>query len=332
MALSNGIAKCLIQGDFRLKWFRTIASILIVFGTNGAALAAPRSTKGFEVSTLPEAKSGVSFGYWLEELWGLLDAVSTPDLDAEYTKFVATHHLPIERAQLRTDYQRVRLLFEAVRDGGFWHLKWDVTDQQPTSRVLWKYWIKEPVRGGFAEPSAIVECDELSAFIGMLARQLKIKNVGLFYPTWNHTIAVWAPLAGSTKALLVQLPTTQIFLDCNAGFDKTTFVTQLRNIEPYPNWDVRPDTKIPRERAEWLLNQLRYYASASPTLWSLMRAKRAYLMRSSMGACSEERKNWQRTLTTSLTPGDVKALDALAQNELMIESTDSAKILAWLGQ
>jgi hypothetical protein len=332
MALTNGIAKCLIQGDFGLKWFRTIASILIIIATNGVALAAPRSTKVIEFPTLLEAKSGVSFGHWLEELWVLLDAVKTPDLDAEYRKFVAIHQLPLESAQLRTDYQRVRLLFEAVRDGGFWHLKWDVTDQQPTSRVLWKHWIKEPVRGGFAEPSAIVECDESSAFIGMLARQLKIKNVGLFYPTWNHTIAVWAPLAGRTKTLLVQLPTTQIFLDCNAGFDETTFVTQLRNIEPYPNWDVRPNTTIPRERAEWLLNQVRDYAAASPNLWSLMRAKRAYLMRSSMRACSEERKNWQRKLVTSLTQGDVKALDALALKELTFDSTDPVKVLDWLGQ
>jgi hypothetical protein len=311
---------------------RSAAAVLVVSATSGVSFGTPRPTALRSVNSPSEASSGISFGRWLEELLVLLDAVPAPSVDAEYTEFVAANHLPEANPQLKTDYRRVRLLFEAVRDGGFWHLRWDITDQQPSSRRIWKHWLEAPVLRGFAEPSVTAECDESSALMGMLARHLKLNNVGLFYPTWNHTIAVWAPLAGKPKRPVVQLPTTQIFLDCGAGFDKTTFLTGLRNIESYPNWDVRKDTLIPSERAEWLLSQLRDYAAASPLLWSLIRAKRAHLMRSSMGACGTERQNWQQTLHLSLTSGDTQTLLTLAKKELSLETTDPTTVLAWLGQ
>lgn len=332
MAPSVVFAKYAGKTDSSSKWLHAASVILLVCGTSSVAFGSPRPTTVGNVYSPRQEPSAFSFGQWLEALLGLLDAVPAPTVDAEYTAFVLAHRLPEANAQLRTDYRRVRLLFEAVRDGGFWHLRWDITDQQPSSGRLWRRWIADPVRRGFAEPSVTAECDESSALLGMLARHLKLHNVGLFYPTWNHTIAVWAPLAGKPKSPLVQLPTTQVFLDCSAGFDRTTFSTRLRNIEPYPNWDVRSDTLIPYERAAWLLAQLRDYAAASPSLWSLMRAKRAYLMRSSMGACRPERHDWQQTVLTSLTSGDTQALLALAKNELTLDATDPAVVLGWLGQ
>jgi hypothetical protein len=277
-----------------------------------------------------EAPASILFGVWLGALTDLLDSVPAPAIEQEYSTFTLAHALPSEDLKLRADHRRLRLLFEALRDGGFWHLRWAITDQEPSSRRIWEAWIRAPVRTGFAEPSATAECDESSALFGMLARHLHIYNVGLYYPTWNHTISVWAPLEGKKKTLLVQLPTTQIFLDCAAGFDKTTFHTQLKNIERYPNWDVRSDTPIPRARAEWLLHQIRIYATTSPALWSLVRAKRAYAMGSSMGPCAEARGEWHSQLSARLTDGDVVALRALGVDELGQEHPNPGRVLAWL--
>jgi hypothetical protein len=272
----------------------------------------------------------VSFGIWLGALTELLDTAPAPGVEQEYSDFVRTRRLPATDSKLKQDFRRLRLLFEGLRDGGFWHLRWAVTDQEPSSRLIWRSWIREPLRPGFATPSATAECDESSALFGMLARHLHIYNVGLYYPTWNHTIAVWAPLEGKSKTALVQLPTTQIFLECTAGFDQTTFRVQLRNIERYPNWDLRQDTQIPRARAEWLLGQIRLYAAASPPLWSLVRAKRAYAMRSSMGACREERAAWHAQVAGHLTDGDVSALRAIGVEELGMVDPSPTQVLAWL--
>jgi hypothetical protein len=276
------------------------------------------------------SESTVSFGVWLAALTSLLDTTPAPAIETEYAQFATTHGYSADDPQLTQDYRRVRLLFEAVRDGGFWHLRWDITNQEPSSRMVWKAWIQKGVRGAFEEPSATAECDESSALFGMLARHIHIANVGLFYPTWNHTIAVWAPLAGRTRKPLVQLPTTQIFLSCDAGFNNTTFRTDLKNIERYPNWDVHKNTLIPRPRAEWLLHQVQVYAPASPALWSLMRAKRAAVMGSSMGTCKAARAAWYDQVLTRMTLGDVSALNALAKEELNVKVSSPSQVLAWL--
>ena len=291
--------------------------------------AAPTTPRQAHFPTQGDSNSTVSFGVWLGALTELLDSTPAPAVTEEYSRFVASRALPAQDPTLQRDYRRLRLLFEALRDGGFWHLRWAITDQQPSSRLIWKHWLTNDVKSAFAEPSATAECDESSALFGMLARHLHIYNVGLFYPTWNHTIAVWAPLEGK-KHFLVQLPTTQIFLDCDAGFDQTSFHTSLKNIERYPNWDVRADTPIPSARAEWLLRQIRVYAGASPALWSLVRAKRAFTMDSSMGRCTKSRSAWYAELSSRLTEGDVSALEYLAKEELGLREARTLQTLTWL--
>jgi hypothetical protein len=303
---------------------------VLAVGLTAPAEAVPLPSAAVPTSVAIDSQPTVSFGVWVGALTDLLDSTEAPAIEQEYPKFVAAHALPAQDPKLRQDYRRLRLLFEALRDGGFWHLRWAVTDQEPSSKLIWQHWLRDPVRPQFAEPSATAECDESSALFGMLARHLRVHSVGLFYPTWNHTIAVWAPLEGKKKTSLIQLPTTQIFLDCSAGFDKTTFHTQLKNIERYPNWDVRPATPIPRARAEWLLHQIRTYAAASPALWSLVRAKRAFSMNSSMGSCDVARSEWHAQLGQQLTAGDVSALQALAAEELGAQKPNPAQVLAWL--
>jgi len=309
-------------------WF--LCGFMAVVATAKPSVALPATARAAPFQTQSEAASTVSFGDWLGALTAILDTTPAPAISEEYSTFVTARAFSTDNPKLKQDYRRLRLLFEALRDGGFWHLRWAITDKEPSSQFIWKYWLRDEVRPGFAEPSATAECDESSALFGMLARHLHVYNVGLFYPTWNHTIAVWAPLEGKAKKPLVQLPTTQIFLDCEAGFDQTTFRTGLKNIERYPNWDVRANTHVPAARAEWLLHQVRVYSMASPALWSLMRAKRAFAMRSSMGACTKARAAWYAQLNASLTDGDRSALKVLATEELGLSEASPLQVLAWL--
>jgi len=304
--------------------------ILALLAMAMPALAIPKPSNATPPLTRLDPPASVSFGVWVGALTELLDTVPAPAIEGEYAQFITSHALPAHDPQLYEDFRRVRLLFEALRDGGFWHLRWAVTDQYPSSKLIWQAWSRNPVHPDFAEPSATAECDELSALFGMLARHVGVHNVGLFYPTWNHTIAVWAPLEGKRKTALVQLPTTQIFLDCAGGFDKTSFHTSLKNIERYPNGDVRADAAIPHARAEWLLHQIRAYAGASPALWSLMRAKRAFAMGSSMGPCSEARSTWYALLEPQMTQGDLDALRTLSLEEFDQQKPAPARLLSWL--
>lgn len=321
------------------------SALLLSLGNQPEAHAVPASNRqqqpfvsaaqrsGVSASTPPHAPQELmTFGVWVDALTDLLDDVPAPAIDAEYAAFTKLHGLPAEEPRLRRDFRRMRLLFEATRDGGFWHLRWDITDKYPSSRLIWQQWIREPVRRAFGDASATAECDELSALVGMLARHLELYNVGLFYPTWNHTIAVWSPLEGKTRSGLVQLPTTQIFQACDAGFDHTTFVTRLKGIERYPNLDLGNQATLPRERAEWLLDQIRLHAAASPLLWSLIRAKRAHLMGSSMGACGDTRKQWQQQIASRFTEGDLQTLAELGTRELGYEHRDAHRVLAWLSE
>ena len=40
-------------------------------------------------------------------------------------------------------------------------------------------------------PSATAECDELSALFAFFTHRLGVDDVGLFWPTGNHVVAVW---------------------------------------------------------------------------------------------------------------------------------------------
>jgi len=112
-----------------------------------------------------------------------------------------------DSASLRTEFAVVRVLFEATRDAGVWNLHWAVTDRQPTSVHIWQQW--DSLRSvDVITPTATAECDELSALFSFLARQAGVPSTGLFWPTHNHTVAVWSP-AGSSRVRIV-VPTTQI--------------------------------------------------------------------------------------------------------------------------
>lgn len=294
-------------------------------GSNAATASNPPSAS----ASSPDANH-VRFDAWFARLLTVLDTTPAPTVEREFIEFATRRGLDVNDVNLRRDFRRVRLLFEATRDGGFWHLRWAITNENPSSRNIWKQFSETPVDTNFAVPSATAECDELSALMGMLAKHAGLTNVGLFYPTWNHTIAVWAPLAGKTKTPLVQLPTSQIFLGCDAGFDHTTFQTTRTNIQAFPAFDLRPHSLLPVARANWLIEQIERYAEGSLELWSLVRAHRAYVMESSMGDCNAKRAEWAQVLTQHLSAADERILVALGERELEMKAPTAERVLAWL--
>lgn len=150
-----------------------------------------------------------------------------PAVLADWHALVDAHDLVDTPATL-AEYSRVRLAFEATRDGGLWGLRWAITNRDPTERYAWASLIAW--RG--ADVTAVAECDELSALFASLARAMGVQEVGLFWPTWNHTVAVWTT-PGVTKAVRIIVPTSQIYLSQGetlgtSGFNPATQRTIYR--------------------------------------------------------------------------------------------------------
>lgn len=152
---------------------------------------------------------------------------SAPAVLADWHALADAHDLADTPSSL-LEYSRVRLAFEATRDGGLWGLRWDITNRDPTERFAWSSllsWHGEEV-------TAVAECDELSALFASLARAMGVGEVGLFWPTKNHTVAVWTT-PGKTGPVRVVVPTSQIFLSGGetlgtGGFDPWTQRTIYR--------------------------------------------------------------------------------------------------------
>jgi len=127
---------------------------------------------------------------------------------ADFEQLARTHSFRADAATLQ-QYLRVKLVFEAVREAGWWRIAWDVTDREPRSDAIWSAWKR-------AQPSSLAtataECDESSALAAFLLRRLGVRSVGLLWPMSNHTVAVWKVARERGGEARVVLPTSQIFL------------------------------------------------------------------------------------------------------------------------
>lgn len=186
---------------------------------------------------------------------------SSPAVRADYDALLRAQRL--SEAQLPyADFAYLRLLFEATRDGGYWNLHWAITDREPNSDAIWSQW-----RGlRLATPAAITataECDELSALFAFLARRGGVRGVGLFWPTSNHTVAVWSRPAPSREVRIV-VPTTQIFLSQYDSFGTRGFDPwKQAKIYEYHRRDIPDDTRLPPALSGFFLAQAGKYARAS---------------------------------------------------------------------
>lgn len=277
---------------------------------------------------LPER---VTLGLFWQAMAAQVEVLDTSSLEESYAAFAARHQVDPRTPGLRRDFERLWSAFEATRDGGWWRLRWAVTDQEPRTHEIWKAWRRSPPDAKFDAASAIAECDEISALFSVAARRLGVRGVGLFYPTWNHVIAGWMPeaLVERGAGAVVLVPTTQIFLSCESTFDQTSFRTPKRVYE-YPLRDTPDDTELSPELAAFLLAQVRAYGEATPELLALIRSKRAELLRSSLGDCSAYRARLAAEIEPRLTCADSRALRHLARQELAQPELSDLELLRWL--
>jgi hypothetical protein len=106
-----------------------------------------------------------------------------------FQSFTAAYKIPPKSVSY-SDFVIVRLLYEATRDAGFWNMHWSITDQPPNSDRIWSQW-RNVSKPSLLNPTATAECDELSALYSFLVERAGVKGMGLFWPTYNHTVAVW---------------------------------------------------------------------------------------------------------------------------------------------
>jgi hypothetical protein len=261
---------------------------------------------------------------FIDALAARIDALDPAPLDAELAPIAARHGLDAASPHLRRDFARLRTLFEATRDGGFWRLRWAITNEEPSSKRIWSQWATNDL-SDMSDPSATAECDELSALTAFLAHELDVERVGLYWPTWNHTIVAWEP-KGTTARVLV--PTTQIFLECDDGIDATTFSgTAQKKVYPYAAKDVSGEKELSAQTATFLLAQIDRYAPASRDVLALIRLHRAHRLKSSVGRCEERRAELAEELEGHLSCADRDALLHYWTSELGEDVADPAVIV-----
>ena len=202
---------------------------------------------------------------------------STSGMQLGFKTFTAANKLKPDQVSL-SDFAVVRLLFESTRDAGLWNLHWKITDLEPNSDNVWKQW--GSARGAAAwspsAPTAIAECDELSALFAFLARRAGVRNVGLFWPYSNHTVAVWTV----QPKVRVVVPTTQIFLEEGDLFGTRRFDpwTQ-KNIYEYTRRDAPDTLVIPSSLFDFFLSQMDKYGGASDSTLQRLRYLRDAVFR-----------------------------------------------------
>lgn len=160
------------------------------------------------------------------------------------------------------EYLRVKLVFEAARAGGYWNFLWDITRKPPSSKAIWSQLASLGSKVAENQPTAVAECDELSAMFAFLARKLGVHNVGLVWQVVGHTVAVWrAPKKGGGYVKVV-VPTSQVFLD-----EKQSLVTKMfrtfppKRFRPYRAKDVAMSLLLSRDVVHFFLQRARRYGA-----------------------------------------------------------------------
>ena len=228
-----------------------------------------------EVPPAPEplfaSRTTVSYRELVEEVRRVADElVATPEVKRSYQAFLVNHELSPSDVSI-TSYSRVRLVFEATRDGGLWGVKWEITDRMPWSDAVWKQWSSFDFGEHDADITAVAECDELSALFAFLARDVGIEGfVGLFWPAWNHTVAVWELRRGATPGdpgtrVRVMVPTSQVWLSREATLGSREFETNRAVFPTRLSWSGATGSAA-RERRAGPMSFLRI-TSAFPSLF-----------------------------------------------------------------
>lgn len=279
----------LIQGRSVLRACLLAASLaacgpsLPALGQSQAAMTNPAhssATPAPVISTDPfPGRAHVSVSELFAALAGQVPAVAhSPAVRRDYEVLRAQYRLAHSDA-LYLDYVRVKLAFETTRAGGLWGLTWRITDQLPQSDRVWTQWRQLRLADGPSLPqsTAIAECDELSALFAFTAHQLGLSGqsqVGLLWPTSNHTVAVWTIGDPRTGARVV-VPTSQIFLDGAQSLGTKRFDPwKQKNIFDYRRRDIAPDTRLPAPLARGLIRSVEQHGARSQADLQALRNQR----------------------------------------------------------
>jgi hypothetical protein len=228
--------------------------------------------------------------------------------------FVAAHHLSQDSIHY-SDFVLIRLLFEATRDAGFWNVHWQITNQPPNSDNIWRQWASAS-RPSLSRPTAIAECDELSALYAFLVERVGIRSVGLFWPASNHTVAVWVVKPTSGSVIRVVVPTSQIFLEETDFFDTRKFDPwKQKTIYEYTRRDVPDSFVLPKPLADFFLRQIDKYGGASDaTLQRLRYVRDAVFVGSWTTEQAAQDALQRRGSLLRTTPEDGAALQNFAED------------------
>jgi len=197
----------------------------------------------------------------LDELVAALESIAIatqdePAVRADFDALREQYELPDDPALYR-DYVRVKIVFESARDGGLWQLRWRITNREPRSDAIWSQWAAQrDWDGADTSVSATAECDELSALFAFLVRRLGVENVGLFWPTWNHTVAVWTVTNAVGEPVRIVVPTSQIFLGPDATLGTREFdPRKQKTIYEYRRRDAKPELALPAALARFFVER-----------------------------------------------------------------------------
>ncbi|HET6585238.1 MAG TPA: hypothetical protein VFG69_17390 [Nannocystaceae bacterium] len=219
-----------------------------------SAAASPATPPRAPAPTLPAGDTVT-----LDDLVAALAAIALameaePTVRADFDALRESFALPDDPALYR-DYVRVKLVFESARDGGLWQIQWRITNREPRSDAIWTQWQGLTDAPG-DDATASAECDELSALFAFLVRRLGVENVGLFWPVWNHVVAVWTVADRDGAPVRIVVPTSQIFLDDaqslgTRGFDPG----KQKTIYEYRRRDAKPTLALPAALARFLVER-----------------------------------------------------------------------------
>ncbi len=228
-----------------------------------------------------EAAQYTTYGDLLKELEAFAQhgLEQSAVLRAEFSDLQASHGVAGDDETFR-EYVRVRMVFEAVRDAGLWQIHWSVTDKDPNSDSIWRQWASPSERAVTSReersPTAIAECDELSALFAFVSRGLGVKHVGLFWPTWNHTVAVWTTRSEEGQPVRIVIPTSQIFISPDATIGTREFDPYTQTtIYDYDRKDIEEGHELPLQMAEFMIGVVKQHAGKASSFLQARRNERS---------------------------------------------------------
>jgi hypothetical protein len=237
---------------------------------------------------------------------------------ADFERLARDHGFRADAETLQ-QYLRVKLVFEAVREAGWWRIAWDVTDREPRSDAIWSAWRRADASSLI---TATAECDESSALAAFLLNRLGVTRVGLLWPMPNHTVAVWKVARADGSEARVVLPTSQVFLSEDDGLGTTAFDPSVqRKVYDYTRRDALGDDMLPPALAAVFVERVRAYVGASDATQRRLRVLRERRMEGEGATALEaERAAFARELEERHAPApDLRAVKAFA-NELRLPS------------